>query len=245
MLKDEIKFYKDKLGYVNPYVVSQTQERQSDNCTMYTSEYAIMLAKNLQNTPEDDNEWEELINKSMLLPGLLARYPGYKDQDSVDNMVGVLAASKVLNKPEVAESIFQYGLRHLGFFNTEIPGDFEGNSGKINWASMLWRQPQLIFAALCASGRQKWWKIYQLPLAIYTALVIAVGGKNEPINSTDPRRLNWLLSQAVNNSLLCRLASKVFFNRCYKDYNVTENFMREVAARYYQLGHPFVRYWID
>jgi len=238
MLKEEIKLYKDNQGYVNPYLVNTSQGRQSDNGTMFSSEYYIMLSKRQEDTERDADEWEVLIAKCMPIPGLTVRYPGDIAIDAPDNIYAILAASKVLNRPHVAKSMLDYGFKHRGYYNIETP--------TWNWAGLQWRQLQMIFAMLCASNTYKWWKFWYWPLELYSALAIAISCMNTPTYETDPRRLNWLFIQSVKeDSLLCRLATKVWFKRLKKDYDVTENAMRVVAKTYYQDDHPFAKFWMD
>lgn len=243
-LKTEIGPYLDKNGYVNPYPVDRTQGRQCDNATMYSSEYHIILAKRQEDSYRDADEWLILIDKASIVPGLTVRYPGDTTTDAPDNLYGILAASKVLKQPRVAEDFLAYGYRNFGFYNPSNPEHIKNKDGSIDWSMFQWRQLQLVFAAICASGRHSWWKIWNLPLAIYTALVIGISCIDEPYDNSDPRRLAWLLIQATEDSFLCRLASKIWYKRLYKIY---PKGMNEVAGVYYQPSglnaNPFSKYW--
>jgi len=235
-LRDEIKPYTDVNGYVNPNIVDTTQGRQSDNAVMFTSEYHIMLSLREEDHYTDSDEWAIAVDKCMPVPGLLTRYPHDAGIEGPDDFLAVLAASKVLKRPEVASSMLKYGLAHYGSYNNTPPGVF-------SLVSCLWRQPQVLAATLAASNKLAW---YHLPLVVYTAAIIATSCINTPINSTDPRRLCWLLIKAMSDSFLCKLAAKLWFRRLRKAYSVSTNDagMRAVATVYYQMGHPFARYWI-
>jgi hypothetical protein len=167
--------------------------------------------------------------------------------DAPDNLYAILAASKVLNKPEIALSFYIYGLKNFGFYNTSNPDHVRNKDGSLDWSFFQWRQFQMIFAALCASGIHKWWKIWHLPLALYTALVITVSCIGAQLDDYDARRLSWALIQATKeDSFLCRLASKIWYRRLHKDY---PNGMRDIASGYYNphglTENPFAKYWIE
>lgn len=246
-LKSEIKEYTDKNGYVNPNPISKDSGRSCDNSTMFSSEIYIMLTKRQEDSPRDADEWEILIDKSSIKPGLTARYPEDNAPDSPDNLYAILAASKVLNKPKVAQDFLNYGLRNFGFYNPSNPDHILNKDKSINWITFQWRQPQLVFAALCAANKHEWWHFWNLGFALYTFLVILVSCINTPITDTDSRRLAWLLIQATcEDSLLCILASKLWYKRLYKDYKYG---MRNVAAIYYYPqgldANPFSKYWAE
>lgn len=243
-LRDEIKAYTDGNGYVIPNV-SDGSLRGSDNGTCFTSEYYMMLYKRHEDNLCDPEEFEIKIRKSMVETGLLGRAPGaLGEQDGPDNQYAVLAACKVLGLQQLAENIYKYGMNHYGFFNSECPGTFRNKAGKINWRAFLWRQPQMVAAAISASGNFSRWKLWQLPFYIVAAVTIATSGISAPLNDSDTRRLCWSLIQSVTpDSFICRLAAKLWYNRLYKQYGPYG--MREVAERYYQQSHPFKHYWVD
>lgn len=102
----------------------------------------------------------------------------------------------------------------------------------------LWRQPQLLFAYLLAKDIPS---LILSPLNWYTAIVIATSCIGRPASDTDSRRLSWHLVQATKRkSLLCKLASLIWYARLHKDY---ANGMLGVAALYYTGDHPFIRFW--
>lgn len=241
-LEKDIIPYVDGEGYVAPNPVIPGQLRGSDNQTMFTSEYYILLTMNEGGLlSSDKNGWETLIRICMPKPGLTVRSPGDKNIDAPDNFYGVLAASKLLNRENVAQDMLTYGIRHLGFYDpTGTPG--------IKSGAFQWRQPQLLFAMLCAANVYKWWKFWLWPLMLYTALVITTSCWRVPTSNSDARRLPWLLIQTVKwDSVLCRWASSIWYKRLYKDYGPTG--MKAVRSIYYKGDgihpHPFVTYSVD
>lgn len=246
MLRDEIIPYTDVNGYVNPYKVDVTKGRQCDNSTLFTSEYYIMLAKRGELSIFDADKWEYRISDSSVVSGLTVRYPGDNTTDAPDNIYAILAASKVLNRPDVAYSMLQYGFANDGFFNASNPYNIENKDGSMDWSTLQWRQFQMLFATYCAADCYRWWKVWLWGFNVYTALVIATSCINTPTDDSDSRRLCWLLIQATQeDSWLCKLAAYIWFKRAKTQYGVSENVMREVAKRYYQTGMPFITYWID
>lgn len=279
MLRDEIKNYTDGLGYVCPHPVEAGVLRGCDNETMFTSEYHVMLHKRKEDLPHDAEEWEIKMMKCMKEPGLMVRSPGDTWLDSPDNMLGVLCAAQVLERPLVAKLILSYGYRHLGIYNPT------GESQWI-WSAFLWRQPQLFAACNAAAGKLNVLtryatvifflylaipgpatilydvvalfvigiaaRIWVLPSAIWSALVILYAGlRNYPTDGYgDERRLAWLLVQIMKpHSILCWLASKVWYWKLHKDYPESNTYpgMRGVAYHYYAPNgvHPFSLYWVD
>lgn len=235
-LETDIIPYVDGNNLVAPNPVVPGTIRASDNGTCFSSEYFILMEMNY---PDPDMSylrakgWEALIRTCMQVPGLTVRAPGDRAIDAPDNVYAILAASKVLSRPAVAQDILSYGKKHLGFYDpTGVPG--------VKLGAFLWRQPQIVFAMYCAANLYKPWKFWLWPLAVYTALVIGVSCWRVPVDHTDERRLSWLLIQTTKESLLCRLASKLWYNRLHRDYS---DGMRTVRGIYYKGNpHPFVTY---
>jgi hypothetical protein len=244
--KEDFASYLTIDGYASPEQIEPGTIRSCDNETMYTSEMYIAMQKNGLAVQADLDKWEQLMDKSMIVPGLTVRAPGDTAIDAPDNIYGILAASKILNKPQVAYSILQYGFYNLGFFNTSNPNHIKNSDGSWNWPSMQWRQLQMAFASYTASGMYKFWKFWLWPIMIYTGLAIAVSCVNTNTSDTDSRRLCWLLIQATQeDSWFCRMMAKIWFNRLYKDYGPTG--MKAVASIYYnpKPANAFSTWWIN
>lgn len=156
-----------------------------------------------------------------------------------DDYYGVLAAAQILKRPKHALDIYNWGMSHKGSFNSIEPSKWTSES-------FLWRQPGLLAAAIAASGKARW---YHTPIFALAALVIATSCIGVPPGETDSRLLSWCLIQAVSPaSLLCRLASKLWYARLKKDYptqGLDPNSMRLVAKIYFKDNHPFGEFFID
>lgn len=246
MLRTDIQLYIDGNGLVAPAIIQNKQGRASDNGVMFTAEYLIMLIRNKEIDPRYLKEILFKFLACMPSPGLLSRAPGDVDQEGPDDYIGLAAAlGEIQTLPggdiptdtckmtarTIARSVVLYGIEHLGDMNNEKPGHW-------SWGAWLARQPQLTACYLWASG---------LPvgfvLQTIVALIILFSCKGTPADQADPRRLGWLLVQiAAPRSLLCRLASKLWYARLYALY---PNGMKDIAAMYYEKGHPFAQYWVD
>lgn len=238
-LRDEIQTkYLDQNGLVTP---SLAIHGPSDNGTCFTSEYYILLAKRGELVPNDRNEFSTKIwtcfapNKM----GLLLRQPRTLGQDGPDNLLAVCAASIVLDDSFIPDFILHYGVRHLGFYNSDNPGSLKTRAGKLNLGAFLWRQPQLLTITLAGAKKLKW---YHFPLTFYTALVILYAGlRNISKTDSDSWRLTWLLIQGMSKvSKLCKWSSKYFYKQLYEKFL---NGMTGVAETYYEKDHPFIRFW--
>lgn len=252
-LRSEIREYQDVNGYVNPYKVDTTKGMQCDNSVMFTSEYYIMLAKRCEDRILDDEEWENLVRKTYPIQdaqrvlGLPSRYMYDNRQCPPDDLYAIFAAAKILDCPGIAQEILEHGIRHWGFYNNSNPNSIK-TDGKISWKSFLWRQPQLLYANLCAANKTHRLNIFQWPLAIYSAGTIAISCMNLKPGESDAPRLNWLLIEATRyDSWLCNLASKIWWKRMRKFYGVETNreAIRKNASIYYGEEHPFTKYWIE
>lgn len=240
-LREEILSFIDGNGLVTPSLAIPGQQQGSDNGTLFTSEYYILLVKNGLALPADVSNWHKLIDTCMVPRNIAVhsrvtvRAPNDIGVDAPDNIYGILAASKVLKEPSIAKELLAHGYRHLGFFNP---------LNKFNWEALQWHQLQMIFAMACAADSYRWWKPYYWFLNVYTAGVIATSCVNVTVADTTSRLLCWCLIQSVQeDSWLCRQAAKLWFRRLYKDYGSLG--MKKVAYIYFDYNHPFVIYWMD
>lgn len=225
-----------------------------DNGTMFFGE-SVCIASKLEGAdgPSLPLDVIKTYHPYFIVPGLLRRRQNDTDIDGPDNMLGVLAASKVTGVTQYARDIFWYGIKHFGFFNQPNPGSpFYPGTHKIDGEAFLWRQLQLIAATISAARFNRLVKILFFPLYFYTALVILYAGlvRAAPSQDLDSRRLAWLLIQCVgDDSILCWLASKVWYHGLRKDYPLSTwgQSMRGVASYFYQQDpkHPFITYWMD
>lgn len=223
--------YQDSLGFIGGHPTAPGSGRQSDNAGMFTAEM-LRIAYDL------DCHEDTASNMRLLLDaqGTLHRYPGDSSPDlSPDNILGFLNYCSLYdNREPSAQLLLTRGLKGFGSYTTPWSRD-----------GFLFRQPQLITAMLAASGRLSWWKLYYLPLVVYTALVIAVAGHGvAPEDNQDARRLSWHLIQIMKTkSFLCRLASKIWWRRLRLQYG--DQGMRLVFGRYFDMNHPFAKFAVN
>lgn len=217
----------------------------SDNGPMFTSEYLIMAKRH--GVDLVDVADPILVIKRCIVDGVLNREPGYSGQTGPDDYLGVLALVKEYELAPWARSFLWSMIKYYGFLNNENPGEQTKEA-------FLVRQLQLpcamISAAFPSLTNPLHWliRVSAFPLYVYTALVILVSCYKEPIDSTDPRRLSWLLIQTTKSvSLLCYLASIIWYRRLYRDYGPEG--MRAVAAIYYSPkglnNNPYSKYWVN
>lgn len=234
--------YTDGNGLVSPKPCSPMLRSASDNGVMYTSELIIMLVYDNQKIPA----LPSIALSSCISDGLLYRHPVAQggQQEGPDDYYGLIAALKVSKSPYTAARILGGVIKYRGFLNNVNPG-------VKTWDSFLIRQPQLLCAMITAAfpsmvnPMHYLVRLFFFPLYVYTALIIATSCLFAPKTDTDARRLSWLLVQTVKNtSILCKLASLIWYRRLYKHF---PGGMKDVAAIYYQPPgqHPFAKYWID
>lgn len=238
--------YIDGNYMVTPNPCSRTVQSGSDNAPMYTSEFYVMLYKRGE-MDINGGLWalRHLIARCIDSYGMLNRVPTSQPSGLTgpDDYLGVLNACKTFVDTSIARGFLKASLRFLGCLNNENPG-------KWTWQSFLHRQPQITAAMIAAAfpsflNPLHWlMRVLFFPWFLYAAGAIAISCINESIGSTDPRRLSWHLLQTTKGvSLLCYLASKIWYRRLYRDYG--PDGMKAVAKIYYSPGHPFSRFWCD
>ena len=242
-IRQEIIPYTDANNLVSPCLTHGIL-KGSDNGPMYTSEYYVILQKLNELTPADTANYKNKINTCINEEGMLCRVPIGQDdgQEQVDDYYGVLNGCKQLKITSIPRRFLKAIFKYKGSMNNESPGTFQ-------WDAFMPRQLQLM-AAMISAAFPSWWnpihvliRIFFWHLYLYTAIIIATSCIGTDPSSTDPRRLSWHLVQTVSShSLLCRLASYIWYWRLYKDYGPLG--MQAVAKLYYQDNHPFQRYWV-
>lgn len=245
-IRDEIESYIDGNGLVAPNLVDPGSGAASDNGPMFTSEYYIILAKSGLLTEADKQRFNILISQCIDKNDMLNRFPINQPsrQEGPDDYLGVLNACKHLGITDIPRKFLFTTLIHLGFLNNE-------NEELFSLRSFLIRQPQLLATMFSAAFPSLFNPLHILlrllgfPFYLIAALVIALSCINTDPYDTDSRRLSWHLLQITKGtSLLCKLASLLWYHRLHNDYI---DGMRSVATIYYhpQGQHPFSRYWID
>ena len=239
----ELQPYTDGCGLVAPQI--NPGLIGSDNGPMFTSEAYTIIFKNNQLTEQDRIDYTNKIKSCIFPEGLLNRVPmPYRaSQIGPDDLYSVMNACKQLGNTEIPRSILWALIKNFGFLNNDKPGTYTKES-------FLVRQLQLVAAMVTASfpsfsnPLHFCIRLLSMPLFFVAAISILISCINTPIGEADPRRLSWHLVQTVSGiSIMCKLASLVWYKRLYKDYGPTG--MRSVATVYYEKGHPFAKWWID
>ena len=242
-IRQEIQPYIDGNGLVSNRIVSPGTLSGSDNGPMFTSEYYIILAKSNLLTTQDKIDFNNKI-LSCISQDLLNRVPtGQSDgQEGPDDYYGVLDACMALGNIGIPRKFLRAVLKYKGSLDNVSPGKWQ-------WQAVLIRQPQLL-ASMVAASFPTWnplhvlIRVLAMPLFLIAAFVLLASCVGVPKDQADPRRLGWHLLQVVSKvSLMCKLASRLWYGRLRKDYGNAE--MQGVAYIYYERGHPFVKYWVS
>jgi hypothetical protein len=247
-IKSDFQEYIDGNGLntPNPQPQPVASGKGSDNGPMFTSEFYIILQKNNQITDQDKTDFNQKIEQCIYPQGILNRVPvGQTDtQEEVDDCYAVLSGCKNLGNTTIPRKFLWAMIKYLTFMDSTNPGKLG------NWNAFMFRQPQLI-ACMVSAGFPSWLNPFHWLMRIgsfffyfYSAIVIALSCMGTPTSSTDPRRLAWHLIQATApTSLMCWIASKIWFKRLYNDYPTG---MAGVAAIYYSPANnnPYEKYWI-
>jgi hypothetical protein len=243
-IRADFESYFDRCGLLapepNPGLIG------SDNGPMFLSEYYIMLKKHGELTDQDQVSYWVKIANCMNEDGTLNRVtkPYKASQTGPDDYLGVLNGCKQLGIKDLPRQMLKSILRNFGFLNNVETG---GHSKE----SFLIRQPQIVAAIVAASYPE--WKLSHffarllaLPFFAWAALVIAISCIGAPESDTDARRLSWHLLQSTRDvSLLCWLASLIWYRRLYRHFG--NDGMRAVAAIYYQprCENPYAKHWVN
>ena len=243
-LREEIEAkYIDGNGLVAPHITGPI--KGSDNGPLYTAEYYVMLQKLGQLVSKDFPDFLAKIGPCITPEGMLARVPnGQIDgQEGPDDYYGVLNGCKQLGNTKIPRTLLWAAIRYLGFLNNDNPGKKDG-------PSFLVRQVQMVGAMIAAAFPSYWNPIHRFirllafPFFFAAAVTIFISCINAPASDTDSRRLSWhLLQTVVPVSIMCKFASLFWYHRLYSVYGSAG--MKGVAAKYYEPGHPFIKYWQD
>jgi hypothetical protein len=220
--------------------------RGSDNGTMFTSEYFVMLKKLGLSTDADASDFSARISACVDSNGLLNRAPVGTDSDleAPDDYYAVLNGCAEMGDTVIPKQFLKAIFRYFGCMNNTNPG-------KWTLASFLARQPQIIAAMVAAAYPSKvnplhyLMRVLALPVFLFSAIVLALSCIGTDVGNTDARRLAWHLGNNVSKvSLMNWVAYQIFINRLLKTY---PNGMKDVAAIYYQpkVTNPYAKYWVD
>lgn len=98
-------------------------------------------------------------------------------------------------------------------------------------------QPALVYLLLLSRSNP-----LRFLLSPLVALIIAFSNMFTKVGDTSNLILTWMIVKGTKKSLLCRIASLVWYRRLYKLY---PNGMQGVSAIYFGPTHPFTKYWIS
>jgi hypothetical protein len=208
---------------------------------MYTGEYAWLLVKNGEMDKDRAFNLSGILGRCFKEPGLLMRSPeNAGGQEGPDDYLGVCLGIKAIQTQydgvDGGNKIFKYGLKHFGVFRND--------PGASIWQAFLWRQPQLIAAAL-SIVQTHWYSsllyfLIQRPFMWYAAGSIFFACRGN-VDGMDPWRLTWILIQLTEDkSWLCKWAAQGWYDRLWLKF--CRDGMNAVAADYYEPEHPFALY---
>lgn len=245
-IRDEIVPFIDGNGLVAPARVAPGTVAASANGTMYTSEYYAILKMSGQLKPQDQVDFANRIGKCIDSNGLLNRTPlgQNSDLDSPDDYVGTINGSFQVGNTDIPRRYLGAVFKFFGALNNTEPGKWTAKS-------FLVRQLQLV-TMMVSAAFPSWLnplhiliRTFFAPFYWWSAISILWACRKQPTSDTDYRRLAWHHTCVVKNySLLCKLASLVWYRKLHLDYG-TSTAMRAVAAMYYGADHPFSQYWLD
>ena len=238
--------YTDDNGLISPNPVNPAGTgASSDNGPLYTSEYYILLSKLGQLQPIDSIHFNILIGQCITSKGMLCRVPvGQTSRlEQADDYYGVLNGCLELKNAGIARTLLWSTIKHLGYLNNV--------SGPFTWSAFLLRQPQLLACMVSAAFPSLFNPLHYLmrllafPFYLIAAIVITTSCMFTPPSNSDARLLSWHLVQTTKTtSILCKLASLLWYKRLHKDYT---NGMKGVATIYFLPHgvHPFSQCWVD
>jgi hypothetical protein len=243
MLRDEILAkYVDGNGLVSPLPVGNPpMKRASDNGILFTSEFYSLLLLRGESSAYDAATFLIRQASCVQAPGLLCRAPGDTGQEGPDDYYGVFCTNRLYNLTAFPTAVIDRLWANWGFLNNLNPDSIRSTDGTINWDAFLIRQIPLVCAAYSAARLSRW---YHFPFYVLTAIIITFSNITDPLTDSNDRLLVWNLIHTVkDDSLWCKLASKIWTYRLLKNYGVTG--IRAVATLYFGPNHPFSSYFIN
>lgn len=228
-LKEAYKPYTDPLGFIHPgYPENHTP---SQNALRWTSEAYILMFRQDELTESDIQTYAQLVRICYKEKGLLNRYPSNNEQEGPDDYHAVLAACKILNLPDLAKEILDYGRANYFNYNNQTPGKFTGSA-------FLGRQLGLVAGMYLASNQEP---NFFLKLAFKIALQISA--RTSVVKNQDIKTLAYFLILTAKDYKPLEDSIKSWYDSLYKE---VPNGMQGVLSIYYNNGnYPTVKYWKD
>lgn len=227
-----IKGFEDYTGRYD-YVLSSHKQNGllSDNGQLFTAHALVLLAKKDQQGTIDlyQDRWNMQMLQTEIEPGLYKRSPEHDSDQSVDNLIGIAAASYWL-KTDHARLILSYGRQHNFVWNTY------SNPEQHAMDMDLWlgRQPGTIaFLEMCAGETPN----YYGRLALLAGAFLT-GFEND--QATSNRLLQWLMLQCLDENPVSKLTEFLMLRDITKFSNQHGTGIGAIARTYFGVGHPIV-----
>ncbi len=208
--------FKDVWGLVQPQPGTI-----SDNGVRFTTERILYLDRKGFATGAHE-EMAHLFNailKCEKEPGLLERFPGCPRQDSFDNYIAAMTASRICDGGKLAGRIWKRGVRKLGWYKNGT------DWGLFVRSPLLWRSPFFIaYSHFCAHDEVN--KITKPILQIKVDL-------NAKSEDQDGKILSWFMVRELGN----RIDSQQWSDMLLKQYsggvgNVLGNYFDPVGKEH-------------
>lgn len=194
----------------NKLVIPQPHSDHSDNGVLFTS-VAVLRGYNIPT-------YVGLVEGCFLENGLMARWPKNNfDQAAWDDYLGVAAASIKINNVSLPRSIFWYGVRHLGIYDTD---------GKLSSHDFLWRNVPvwpLMFAAAYPKIKYLMYPFLWLVQRFFKSPAHLIS-----VNDTSGFQLQWVF---LKGCMLLGFTFEKFWEH--------EALLGEAFLIYYHKEHPF------
>lgn len=230
----DFESFQDSIGLIQPREgAGKDGSCASGNGLLYTGEACAVMGSD--EISYFRNSFASALNACERYPGLFLRHPKCTDQESVDDYVGIGAASYFLASGH-AERVLERGNRFPFLLFGVLPLRFYyANEGQSSFDLRAWlgRFPALIAHLRYAAGQ---------PPGFIPSLVHALSIAFSPWKNEDEPILSWLMLRvAENQSGPARMAGKIFRARLVHKY--MDGGMKQVFSLY--LGnpnHPIAKY---
>jgi hypothetical protein len=173
-----------------------------------------------------------------VLPGLYGRSRTNRDQQGIDDYVGVSTAAWMVGSIHVAKEILNYGKKNVWVYNNVRPGTNDDWDGSFNASAQMGRYPALICHLYwCAKETPPLW------LQIYWAGSVLLASF-KPRKDQDNWILSWLMIQVGRGRTW--FIDLVISIHEFQRNMIFKDGMRQVFLEYFgDPEHPCARYFVD
>lgn len=260
----ELEQYQDKYGFYHVQLVDSERNPSTQNGILWTAMCLIMLKNNGMPQNEIEAYWKGKALSLEVVPGVYRRFPGSDENNSMDNLAGMLACCELANDKITPMLIYQHGKNFRGKF-VDIVTTYEEhlkqstlltkvlkslfghcavsyvytvhNPKETHWFGWFSRSPAVV-------GHLK--RLSNVPTTFIEDLVtvagILISGYMNP-NNRDAYALPWVTSYYIKDkSFLFSLCYKFFMSRVHKQFGV--NGLGK-HLRVMEPNHPLAKYHID